>query len=201
MKRLIVAIWMLLVAVAPAFGQSVTNVLTHQGGGQYSCATTGNLPSGQWCQVSADNAGQPCSEKDNEGDINGTGLLGASGDTCDTTTSWNYHAQGHVTFGPPSSGTRATSLKIRVYIGTQAGGAICTGGTTINCPGYNLVEDSTIAVTKYNESFRFSALEIGLAPYFSTQGDGNYQAFYVFAKPVGGTLKCTDNIYATTEHN
>ncbi len=68
-------------------------------------------------------------------------------------------------------------------------------------PGYNLIEDSTVDVTKYNESFRFSALEIGLAPYRSTQGDGNFQAFYVFAKPIGGKVKCTDNIYATTEHD
>jgi hypothetical protein len=182
--------------------KSVTNVLTHQGGGQFSCGTTGNLPSGTWSQVSADNAGQPCAYKNNEGDVYGTGLVGNSNDTCDSTANWNYNVQGHVTFGPPSGGTPATSLQIQVYIGSQGGGAICSGGNIVTCaPSYKLVESTTIAVTEYNESFRFSALELGLAPSYSTPGDGNFQAFYVFAEPVGGTVQCTDNIYATTEHN
>ncbi len=200
MKRPIVAVCMLLAAVAPAFGEIVTNVLTHQGGGSFPCATTGNLPSGAWSQVSADNAGQPCVEKDNEGDVYGTGLVGNVLDTCDSTTYWNYNVQGHVTFAAPSNGTLATSLNIQVYIG--GGGGICSGGNTVTCAsGFKLVENSTIGVTQNSESFRFSALEIGLAPYLSTPGDGNYQAFYVFAQPVGGTVQCTYNIYATTEHN
>jgi len=196
---------------APA---SVTNALTHQGGSnlailnsgeQWPCATTGNLPENTWSMVSADNAGQPCLENVNEGDVYGTGLLGDSDDSCDPYTPWNYDVQGHVTFGPPTSGTRATSVEVQVYIGgggqNDDPGGCTIQGSTITCTNVQFVEDSTIAVTAYNESFRFSALELGLAPYYSTPGDGNWQAFYVFAKPINGKLQCTANNYATTEHN
>lgn len=200
MKTAITAIFVVLVLVAPASAESVTNALTHQGGGDKACDTTGNLPSGKWSQVSSDNAGQPCVEKNNEGDVDGTGLLGDSDDTCNTNTIWDYNAQGHVTFGPPTSGTRATLVAIRVYIG--GGGGVCTGGNTVQCAsGYKLVDSSSYAVGPYNESVRFEAGVFGLAAYYSTPGDGNFQAFYVFAEPIVGSIKCTANNYATTEHN
>jgi hypothetical protein len=193
MKSTVVAICVLLISAWPAHAEDVTNIATNQGvGTAKSCDTTGNLSSGTFSQVSSDNAGQPCVEKSSG--------QGDSDDTCDSDSEWNYTVHGHVTFGPPSSGTRATTLEVQTYIGGN--GILCTGGSTVTCSGtYTLAEDSTYTVGAHNESVPFDATESLLAPYRSVQGDGNYQAFYVFAKPIGGKVQCTANNYATEEHN
>jgi hypothetical protein len=199
MKRAIVAVCMLLLAVAPAFGESSTNVLTHQGGRQdlidqttgqiltNSCFTTGNLPANQLSVVSQDSAAQPCANLSREGSVSGT--VGDSDDSCDSTTNWSYDVQGHVTFGPPISGALATSLQVEVF-------SLCAASpATPTCPaGWKMVESSTIPVSPYNESFRFSALLTGLPASAQTH-------FYVLIKPNNGSVQCTANNYVTTEHN
>jgi len=193
MKGIAICLTTILVFSWPAFAEDVTNIATNQGfGAGKACDTTGNLPSGTFSQVSSDNAGQPCVEKPS--------AQGDSDDTCDNDSDWNYAVHGHVTFGPPSSGTRATTIEVQTYIGGN--NILCTGGTTVTCQGTAyLAEDSTYAVGAHNESFPFDAGEFLLGPYHSVQGDGNYQAFYVFAKPIGGKVQCTANNYATEEHN
>jgi hypothetical protein len=32
-------------------------------------------------------------------------------------------------------------------------------------------------------------------------GGSNFHVFYVFGKPIGGSLRCLSNLYTTTEHN
>lgn len=105
-----------------------------------------------------------------------------------------------MTFGPPSSGTRATKVEVQTYAGGD--GIICTGGTTVTCSGETAIyEDSTYLVGAHNETVPFAAARRLLGAYSRVPGDGNYQAFYVFAKPIGGKIKCTANNYTTEEHN
>jgi len=141
--------------------------------------------------VSGDTAGQPCSENPGQGE---------AGERCDPNSVWNYVVRGHLTFGPPSSGTAAADLEVQTYIGGD--GMVCTGGSEVSCSGSSvLVEDSTYPVGSLNETVPFAAAESLLPPYQSIQGDGNLQKFYVFAKPISGSIQCTANNYVTEEHN
>ncbi len=105
-----------------------------------------------------------------------------------------------MTFGPPSSSAPATELEVQTYIGGD--GMVCTGGTIVTCTGSSrLAEDSTYAVPALNDTVPFAAAETLLPAYLSAPGDGNFQKFYVFAQPIGGSIKCTANNYVTEEHN
>lgn len=165
----------------------VTNIMTHQGGGQEPCNTSGNLPANTFSQLSADNAGQPCTE-------------GPNNALCDPNSKWSYTVHGHLTLAPPTSGTTASSVEVQTYIGGN--GIACTLGSTVTCTGsYVKVEDSTYAIAgTTTESIPFDMGEFLLAPRDSS-GGSNFQAYFVFAKPVGGSLQCLSNIYSTTEHN
>ena len=147
--------------------------------------------SGEFTQVSSDTAGQPCTANPGQGE---------SGQLWNQTTVWNYVVRGHVTFGPPSSGALATQVEVQTWIGGN--GMSCTGGAAVACTGSNtLVEDSTYAVGTYRTDHALAAAESLLAAYSSVPGDGNYQKFYVFAQPIGGSIQCTANNYVTEEHN
>jgi hypothetical protein len=104
----------------------------------------------------------------------------------------------------PITGPRTvSSVEVRTYVGPQGEGN-CTGGgtSTVTCPaGYKLLEDSTYAMPASNSiNVPFDAPEFDLASYASTPGDGNYQAFYVFAMPTGGSVSCGVS-YLTHESN
>ena len=68
---------------------------------------------------------------------------------------------------------------------------------------YTLVEDSTFLtysnINPYNRPIYFDMIERNLAA--NSPGTGNPQAFYVFAKPIGGSLQCTTVDYGTMVHN
>jgi hypothetical protein len=176
----------------PSASEGISNIVTNQGHGTgKACDTTGDLASGEFSQVSSDTAGQPCSANPGQGE---------PGQKCDSNSVWNYVVRGHVSFGPPSSGSIATEVEVQTYIGGD--GISCTGGATVNCSGSStLVEDAIYPVGTLNETFPFAAAESLLAAYQSVPGDGNYQAFYVFVQPIGGSIKCTANNYVTEEHN
>ena len=101
---------------------------------------------------------------------------------------------------PPTVST----VEVRTYVGA----GICTGGgsTTISCsPAGNvkLLEDSTYAVPASNSiNVPFDAAEFNLPSHASGQGQGggNWQTFYIFAKPTGGSVSCA-NSYITHESN
>jgi len=170
----------------PTPALDVTNIVTHQGGGQKPCVTTGNLTADTFSLLSADNAGQPCTN-------------GANNALCDSTSKWNYTVHGHLTLAPPTSGTTASSVEVQTYIGGN--GISCNGGRTVTCTGsYILVEDSTYSAGTTTESIPFDMGEFLLAAHDSG-GGSNFQAYYVFGKPIGGSLQCVSNIYSTTEHN
>ncbi len=157
-KTTLIGFCLILVVASSAFALDLTNVVTNQGGGAGKpCDTTGNLPSSTYSQVSSDNAGQPC-------------VTSGSPASCDPTSTWNYEVHGHVTFGPPSSGTTATKVEVQTYIGGNH--IACTAGTTVTCTGsVTLVEDSTHTVGPNNEQVSFNALEALLAAYNSVPGD------------------------------
>jgi hypothetical protein len=98
--------------------------------------------------------------------------------------------------GPPTVST----VEVRTYVG--GGGGVCTGGSTVTCdPGHPLVEDSTYPMPTANSiNVPFDAAEFNLPSHYSTVGDENFQVFYVFAKPTGGSVSCAD-IYITHETN
>ncbi len=176
----------------PTSVAGISNIDTNQGHGVgKACDTTGDLTEGEFSQVSSDTAGQPCSENPGQGE---------PGQKCDPNSVWNYVVRGHMTFGPSSSGAPATEVEVQTYIGGD--GMVCTGGTTVTCTGSSrLAEDSTYAVPPLNVTVPFAAAETLLAGYLSAPGDGNFQKFYVFAQPMGGSIKCTANNYVTEEHN
>jgi hypothetical protein len=174
-------------SATPTPALDVTNYMTHQGGGQEPCSTSGNLPPNTFSQLSADNAGQPCA-------------AGWNNALCDSNSPWNYTVHGHVTLAPPTSGTTASSIEVKTYIGGNQ--IACTLGSSVTCTGsYTLVEDSTYAVSAtMSESIPFDMGEFLLAPHDSG-GGSNYQAYFVFGKPIGGSVRCLSNLYTTTEHN
>ena len=177
---------------APTSVAGISNIITNQGHGVgKACDTTGDLTEGEFYQVSSDTAGQPCSENPGQGE---------PGQKCDPSSVWNYVIRGHVTFGPPSSGTSAAEVEVQTYIGGN--GMVCTGGTTVSCRGSSrLAEDSTYTVPPLSDTIPFAAAETLLPAYLSAPGDGNFQKFYVFAQPIGGSISCTANNYVTEEHN
>ncbi len=173
-------------SATPTPALDVTNIMTHQGGGQEPCNTSGNLPANTFSQLSADNAGQPCTE-------------GPNNSLCDPNSKWNYTVHGHLTLAPPTSGTTASSIEVQTYIGGN--NLFCTVGSTITCTGsYVLVEDSTYSVGTTTVSIPFDMGEF-LLPAHDSGGGANYHVYYVFGKPIGGSLRCLSNIYSTTEHN
>jgi hypothetical protein len=176
----------------PTPTEGISNVVTNQGHGTgKACDTTGDLAAGEFAQVSSDTAGQPCSANPGQGE---------SGQKCDPTSAWNYIVRGHLTFGPPSAGATATAVEVQIYIGGD--GISCSGGVSVNCSGSStLVEDATYPVGSLSETIPFAAAESLLAAYQSVPGDGNYQRYYVFAQPIGGSIACTANNYVTEEHN
>jgi hypothetical protein len=167
----------------------VTNIVLHQGGGQKPCVTGGNLPANTFSLLSADNAGQPCT---NSSDL--------SHHLCDSNSKWNYTVHGHLTMAPPTSGTQAPSVEIQTYIGGNR--IACSAGSSITCTGsFVLVEDSTYSTAgTTTESIPFDMGEV-LLPAHDSSGGSNFQAYFVFGKPIGGSLRCLSNIYSTTEHN
>jgi hypothetical protein len=104
----------------------------------------------------------------------------------------------------PAPGPRTVStVEVRTYIGYASIQAEdCMGGSTVTCgPHFQLLEDSTYAMPAANSiNVPFDAAEFNLPSHRSSPGDGNYQAFYVFAKPTGGTVSCGDS-YLTHESN
>ena len=176
----------------PTSVAGISNIVTNQGHGVgKACDTTGDLIEGEFYQVSSDTAGQPCSENPGQGE---------PGQKCDPNSVWNYVVRGHVTFGPPNSGTPAAEVEVQTYIGGN--GMVCTGGTTVSCSGSSrLAEDSTYTVPPLSDTIPFAAAETLLPAYLSAPGDGNFQKFYVFAQPIGGSISCTANNYVTEEHN
>ncbi len=105
----------------------------------------------------------------------------------------------------PATGARQVStVEVRTYVGPgnpPASGGTCTGGSTVTCSqGFKLLEDSTYAMPASNSlNVPFDAPEFNLQSYNSA-GIGNWQAFYVFAMPTGGTVSCGDS-YRTYESN
>jgi hypothetical protein len=176
----------------PPATEGISNIVTNQGHGTgKACDTTGDLAPGEFAQVSSDAAGQPCTANPGQGEL---------GQKCDSTSVWNYIVRGHLTFGPPSAGTVATAIEVQTYVGGD--GISCAGGATVSCSGSSiLVEDATYPVGSLNETVPFAAAESLLAAYQSLPGDGNYQRFYVFVQPIGGSVTCTANNYVTEEHN
>lgn len=106
-----------------------------------------------------------------------------------------------VTLNPAPGSRTVSTVEVQTYIG--GGGGICQSqGSTVTCaPGYKLLEDSTYAMPAANSlTLPFDAAEFNLPSHASMPGDGNFQAFYVFAKPTGGTVSCADS-YITHETN
>jgi hypothetical protein len=163
----------------------VTNIQTHQGGGPKACDNT-LLQSGLFTQVSSDNAGQPCQ-------------LGLNNGLCDPNSNWSYTVHGHLTLTTSGLSSKATSVEVQTYIGGN--GISCSAGTTVSCTGsYTLVEDSTYNLGTTTLSVPFDMGEY-LLPANITGHPGNFQAYFVFVKPMQGLLNCESNIYTTTEHN
>jgi hypothetical protein len=193
MRGAVITIFLLFLSTGSVSAEGISNIITNQGiGTGKACDTTGNLASGSFAQVSHDQAGQPCSENPGQGE---------PGQTCDSNSPWNYVVRGHVTFAPPSSGSPATTMEVQTYIGGN--GIVCTGGTAVTCSGSAvLVEDSTYPIpSALDLTVPFAAAETLLPAFRSVSGDGNFQAFYVFAQPIGGDIQCTANNYVTQEHN
>lgn len=93
-------------------------------------------------------------------------------------------------------------MHVKVYIGNHAAGGVCTGGTSVNCAStYTLVDDQRYTLYYPSTQIPFTMSELALPAYYSTPGDGKFQAFYVFAEPENGSLKCNVNNYSTEEHN
>lgn len=202
MKRKILVCPIILTAflfTAPVSGQnSITNVVTNQGGKFRQPCDTTNLSAETFWRVAYDNAGQPCARRGSQ--------TGQGNETCDPTTPWNYSVHGHLTF-KTAPGYDRSRVEVRVYVG--GGGGECSGGQTTTCPDLDkpghhyLVEDSTFNIigADTNISVPFDAVEINLPAYFTTPGDGNYQGFWIFAKSIGTPVICTYQYFTSEEHN
>jgi hypothetical protein len=187
-----------LLSAATAMAQnSITNIITNQGGGFKSCDTQ-YLAAGVFSRVMYDDAGQPCVYRGSQ--------IGKNGEHCDPDTAWNYSVHGHFTL-KTAPGYESGQVEVRMYIG--GGGGECTGGQTTSCPDFEvpghhyLVEDSTynISGADTNTSVPFDALEIQLPAFSKKPGDGNYQGFWIFAKPIGAPVLCTNQAFTSEEHN
>ena len=199
MKRAILAVSLLLLSAAPVWAQQTNgdvDAVTNQSAWPLQCDTSGNLPAGTFSQVSSGLANQPCSSRGQQGDAD---------DTCDSTTNWTYLVHGHLTLAAPSSGTAATQVEVQVF-GTQAnpGGTVtCTGGATVTCTppptgGQYSPSDDSFFNTQFSGG---SKISVPIDVNGGSLGPANNIGFYVFVKPIGGSLKCTANNFTSEEQN
>ena len=159
---------------------------------------TTDLPANLWSPVTSDNAGQPCIA-DN-----------LPSGSCDRTSDWAYIIRGHNTY---MNLRGAKAIEQRIYVTGGSGGCyVANGGADISCYGtydpatayHFLIEDTVIELDAYSTQIDFHAAEWILAPtIFGSPDPGapaNYQAFWVFARPMGGAAKCVGTFYDTEEH-
>jgi hypothetical protein len=200
MKRAILAVSLLLLSAGPASAQQTNgdiDAVTNQNSWPLQCDTVGNLPAGTFSQVSSGLGNQPCSNRGQQGDAD---------DTCDSTTDYTYLVHGHLTFGAPSSGTTATQVEVQVF-GTQGNGpgsvVTCTGGATVTCTippsgGEYSASDDSLFNTQFSGG---SKISVPIDVNSGSLGPMNALGFYVFAKPIGGSLRCTANNFTSEEQN
>ena len=204
MKRAILVGSLLLLSAGLAWAQTYsgdTDAVTNQGVGdvfgEKLCDTNGNLPAGVFSQVSNNSSFEPCSQAEALDQ-------GSAGEVCDSTynngpnppSHWAAQGHGHLTFGPPSSGTTATQVEVQYWAGQDI--SSCTGGATVTCTGGSLFEDSTFPFGTLNVSVPFDWGGTGS----NAPNDPSHPVqFYLFAKPIGGSIRCTINNIATEENN
>jgi hypothetical protein len=220
MKAAIVAACLMLLSAWSASAQTtptatptptyeLTNAVTNQGvsaPGQ-PCATSTVMQAGNWYLVSASIMCEPCLYATGTAPSYCPQPAAPAKGICDSNPpnnmDWVETVHGHVTFGPPSSGTAATSVRVQAYIG-QSGDEqfLCSAnGTQVNCT-YRLAEDwiSNVLVATNSLEVPFD-IGTGSPSYWSTVSDGDPTRFYVFAMPIGGSLMCTASQYVTEEAN
>ena len=193
----VLAGYLLMLSAAPAGAQTYfgdTDAITNQQYGNNLCATTGDLPVGVYSLVSAHSSFEPCHQ--------GLALSHSTQDeNCDSNypppSTWNIAGHGHLTFGPPSSGTTATAVEVQYWYGQSI--PSCTGGgTEVVCPNGGLGEDSTFQIGAFNVSVPF---DWGNGGSINPDHPTFPVPFYVFAKPIGGSVQCTSNNITTEENN
>jgi hypothetical protein len=218
MKAAIVAVCLMLLSAWSASAQTATptptypqtNAVTNQGAstpGQ-PCATSTLMQAGSWYVVSASVVCQPCLEVTGAAPSYCPTPAAPAKGVCDSNASWLEMVHGHVGFGPPSTGSAATAVRVRQYVGNshpQQGNEsdLCnaTNGQ-VNCgSGYGLAEDWIWDVPSSAKSVQvpFDISFGNIAAYSSNAGDGNPFRVYVFAMPIGGSLMCTSNQYVSEE--
>jgi hypothetical protein len=216
MKAAIVAVCLVLLSARSASAQtatptatptptySKTSAVTNQGvsGPQQPCATSTVMQAGSWYLVSATIACQPCVAVSGQApDCPQTTQLNPNG-VCDATAMWwSETVHGHVGFGPPSTGTAASAVRVQVYDGQSQGETVFCNANNgqVNCGSYGLGEDwiSDVPSSTHTVQVPFDTGGTGPASWFP--GDGDPFRVYVFAMPIGGSLTCTSNQYVTEE--
>ncbi len=182
---------------------SKTSAVTNQGvsGPQQPCATSTVMQAGSWYLVSATIACQPCVDLSSSRPSYCPAPASTPPGICDATAMWSETVHGHVGFGPPSTGTAATAVRVQVYEGQSQGDTVLCNANNgqVNCGGYGLGEDwiSDAPSSTHTVQVPFDTGGEGPASWFP--GDGDPFRVYVFAMPIGGSLTCTSNQYVTEE--
>ena len=221
MKAPIAAVCLVLLSALSASAQTAsptptpsyerTNVVTNQGVSTRAqpCATSTVMQAGTWYMVSSTVGCQPCVAASGQAPSYCVGAtqLNQNG-ACDTNSMWSENSHGHIVFGPPPSGTAATSVRVQLYGGnsqpnSQGEVYLCNANSgQVNCSpqAYDLAEDKVSDVPTSTHTVEVP-FEIGWenGAYWSTRGDGNPFRIYVFAEPLGGSLSCTANQAVTEE--
>jgi hypothetical protein len=190
---------------------AAANVVTNQGisSPNQPCATSTVMQANTWYEVSAAVECQPCLEVTGAAPSYcpapaATPIAGV----CDPNAFWASLTHGHVGFGPPSSGTAATAVRVQVWDGnsspidgTETRTCDVSNGQ-VNCQYYDQQEDWVWNIPSSTHSVQVPYdFGTGSPAYAQVQGDGDPLRVYVFAMPIGGSLVCTSNQVVTEEPN